>query len=371
MAAVDKLLLHTTESAGWPSYPTFSPTLTFNPWKPRGSRWRQHCYINQAATTLANAGDYRTNRANVVQIEIVAYCDPAKKTSSAHIDKISSDAYHELAEFYAWLHAEWGTELFLYPKWKPYPESYGKTNGVRMSVAQFGTFKGLCGHMHAPEQSHGDPGSLKVGLIVDLAKQIAGDAEPPPPPPQPASDAVNVTPEQIAIAKAAGMNEVDLIARCCNETGARFYLTLAMLEMETTTCRNVYGGDAGGVLSKFKEPVDRSNYLAFRHEVLVADRTSNGVGPSQITSKGLLRDMEAKGLKPWDMHDNIGYGAKLIMSYYRDGRNQGKSVSEALWYAGKRYNSKDAYADEYLQVAQKWKDRVGSDDYLPPTPPTT
>lgn len=177
MSSVDKLLLHTTESAGWPSYPTFSPTLTFNPWKPRGQRWRQHCYINQAATTLANAGTYRTNRADVAQIEIVAYCDPAKKASSAHIDKISADAYRELAEFYAWLHAEWGTELFLYPRWKPYPESYGIGNGVRMTTAQFGTFKGLCGHMHAPQQSHGDPGSLKVGLIVDTAKQIAAGGD--------------------------------------------------------------------------------------------------------------------------------------------------------------------------------------------------
>ncbi len=37
MLSVDKLLLHTTESsAGWPAYPSFEPTLTFNPWLPRG-----------------------------------------------------------------------------------------------------------------------------------------------------------------------------------------------------------------------------------------------------------------------------------------------------------------------------------------------
>lgn len=179
MASVDKLLLHTTETIGWPSYDAgIFPTLTFNPWKPRGSRWRQHMNINQAATSLKNVGGYRTNRANVAQIEIVGYSDwklaDSRGHSSAKIGNISDDAYHELAEFYAWLHKEWGTELFLYPKWKPYPESYGKTNGVRMTVAQFGVFKGLCGHMHAPEQSHGDPGSLKVGLIVNTAKQLAG-----------------------------------------------------------------------------------------------------------------------------------------------------------------------------------------------------
>lgn len=371
MPTVDKLLLHTTETMGWPSYDAgIFPTLTFNPWKPRGSRWRQHMNINQAATSLKNVGDYRTNRANVAQIEIVGYSDwklaDTRGHSSAKIGNISDDAYHELAEFYAWLHKEWGTELFLYPKWKPYryPNgstsggSYGIDNGIRMTVAQFGVFKGLCGHMHAPQQNHGDPGELKVGLIVNTARDLAGDTEQEPQP-----EMVNVMPAQINIAKAAGMGNVDLIAQCCNESGCRFYIALAMLEKETTTCRNVYGGDVGGVFSKFPDPVTECNWRAFWHEVKVNGRMSNGVGPSQITSEDLLKDMIAKGLKPYDMHDNIAYGAKLIMSYYRSGRNQGKSVDDALIYAGTRYNGKATYGADYLKVAQKWKNLVGSADY--------
>ena len=39
-----------------------------------------------------------------------------------------------------------------------------------------------------------------------------------------------VSAEQIEIAKSHGMQNVELIAQCCNETGARFYIALAMLE---------------------------------------------------------------------------------------------------------------------------------------------
>jgi hypothetical protein len=39
-----------------------------------------------------------------------------------------------------------------------------------------------------------------------------------------------VTAEQIEIAESHGMQNVELIAQCCNETGARFYIALAMLE---------------------------------------------------------------------------------------------------------------------------------------------
>lgn len=174
---------------------------------------------------------------------------------------------------------------------------------------------------------------------------------------------MTVTAEQIKIAKDHGMHEVDLIAQCCNETGARFYIALAMLEKETATCRNVYGHDSGGALSGFPGLVNKDNYAVFRWLIFTKGQTSNGVGPSQLTFKGFFTDMEAKGLKPYDMHDNISYGIKLIQSYYRAGRNAGKSVDEALRYAGTKYNGASAYGDRFLVIAQKWKTRVGSADY--------
>lgn len=170
MASVSKVVLHTTESAGWPEYPSFQPTLTFHPFKPRGERWRQHLPINGSASTLRNAGAFRTNRADCCQIEIVAYCDPACKTSGAHISKISDDAYHELGEFLAWMNREWEVPLKLAPNWLPYPASYGNTS-IRMSTSEYSAFKGVLGHQHVPGNSHGDPGALNVQAILNAALQ--------------------------------------------------------------------------------------------------------------------------------------------------------------------------------------------------------
>ena len=174
---------------------------------------------------------------------------------------------------------------------------------------------------------------------------------------------MTVTAEQIEIAKSHGMQNVELIAQCCNETGGRFYIAVAMLEKETGTCRNVYGHDVGGALSGFPKPVTKDNYEVFKWLVFTKGQQSNGVGPSQLTFKGFFTDMESKGLKPYDMHDNIAYGVKLIQQYYRDGRNQGKSVNDALRYAGTKYNGSTAYGDSYVTIALKWKAQVGSADY--------
>lgn len=175
MPKVTKLLLHTTESPSWPAYPSFQPTLTFHPWKPRGQRWRQHLPINGSASTLANAGTYRTNRANVCQVEIVGYCDLAyaKRYGNEqwHISHIPADAYDELGEFLAWLHREWEVDLFPAVSWPAYPGGYGATS-TRMSTAEFTSFSGVCGHMHAPGNDHGDPGDLNVPLIVAAARKI-------------------------------------------------------------------------------------------------------------------------------------------------------------------------------------------------------
>lgn len=173
MSKIDKLLLHTTETRSWPSYPTFAPTLTFNPFAPRGRRWRQHYPINGSASTLKNSGGYRPNRANVCQIEIIAYCDPRYADSAAHISKITADAYHELAEFWVWLSQEWEVPIKINTKWKSYPASYGLNNGIRLTPSQFSALEGLCGHQHAPGNTHGDPGALDVNLIYERARQIS------------------------------------------------------------------------------------------------------------------------------------------------------------------------------------------------------
>jgi hypothetical protein len=79
-----------------------------------------------------------------------------------------------------------------------------------------------------------------------------------------------------------------------------------------------------GALSGFP----KDNYEVFQWLVFTKGQRSNGLGPSQLTFKGFFTDMGSKGLKSYDMHDNIAYGVKLIQQYCREGRNQGRSVND-------------------------------------------
>ena len=181
MPGVNKLLLHTTETSGWPAYggANGNPTLTYNPWS---HEWRQHIPILARATTLQNAGSFQTNRDSVVQVEIVAYCDQATANKYGHnVNDIDDLALQELGEFAAWLHTEYGLKLASSVDWKAYAASYGSGNGVRLSVSHFEAYRGILGHQHAPGNVHGDPGSLDVAKIVHYAKRAAGTSTPKPP----------------------------------------------------------------------------------------------------------------------------------------------------------------------------------------------
>jgi hypothetical protein len=179
MPRIDKLLLHTTETSGWPGYKggKTAPTLTYHPAK---HRWRQHFAINQSARALADPQltAVRENRANVVQVEIICSCDPAaiKKHKFPDVRKLDDEALRDLGELAAWLHREWDMPLDLASGWLPFPESFGNSK-VRMTGPEYAAFKGILGHMHAPAgkgndkgNAHGDPGALDVDRILAFAK---------------------------------------------------------------------------------------------------------------------------------------------------------------------------------------------------------
>ena len=105
MPRLDKVLLHTTESSDWPSYPSFAPQLTVDPIK---RQVRQHMPLTLSASTLSNDGANKTNRANVVQIEIVGYCASNKTGSSYHVSKWGDAEYAFLSGILQWFAAEWG-----------------------------------------------------------------------------------------------------------------------------------------------------------------------------------------------------------------------------------------------------------------------
>ena len=170
---------HSTETAGWPSYPTFAPQLTADPHR---RQVRQHMPVNRSGSTLANAGTYRTNRANVLQVEVIGYCDPARTASPYFVGKWGDEEYRFLAEVAAWAYREWDVPLASTVAWVSYPASYGRRARQRLTVAEFDAYRGHLGHQHAPGNDHGDPGSIDMARLLRFAREIVGDPAPDPDP---------------------------------------------------------------------------------------------------------------------------------------------------------------------------------------------
>jgi len=170
--AIDKILLHTTETTGWPGYASGSmaPTLTYHP---RLRKWRQHNYLDRSARALVDPTStvVRENRDNVIQIEIIAYADEkiADQVGGLKVTELTDAQLGDIAAFIKYVRAEWGGPPLVAAPFKGYPSSYGLSNGVRFTGPQYDAFKGILGHMHAPQQNHGDPGSINIGKIIQLA----------------------------------------------------------------------------------------------------------------------------------------------------------------------------------------------------------
>lgn len=177
MPRIDKLVLHTTETAGgWPGYGggAIAPTLTYEPWR---HAWRQHLPIDGSARTLVDSRSttVRENRDGVVQIEISCYCDPRYSSSGHFVTDLDDRALRDLGAVAGWLHEHWGLPLRLAPRWLPYPASAGGSR-ARMTGPEFDGFRGICGHQHVSGNDHGDPGALDVEAILRYAGGDAGRA---------------------------------------------------------------------------------------------------------------------------------------------------------------------------------------------------
>jgi hypothetical protein len=188
---VNVVVLHTTEGRTLPDYSggASAPTLTAVPdLAAKKLKWYQHFDIDTSARALVNlSGGVETNTLNVCQVELVGTCDPTTHTkwgSSPHVywPQAPDWALSELAVFLRWMHAEHGVPLSGPAKWPAYPSSYGSAAGARMSGAQWNAFSGVCGHLHVPENVHGDPGAIDFNRLIALAKGTTTEEDDMPTP---------------------------------------------------------------------------------------------------------------------------------------------------------------------------------------------
>lgn len=165
-----KLLLHTTEGGSIAG--ALSAYHANNSWPHltvdcRKRRAVQHLPLDVAARSLKNlAGGEETNRdgAILVQIEIVGFAGAPESIGTP------DDLVWFGREVVAPIARLTGIPLESTVRWVPYPASFGRTAAQRLHGAAWDRYSGVCGHQHADENDHGDPGAIDIDLILSAAR---------------------------------------------------------------------------------------------------------------------------------------------------------------------------------------------------------
>lgn len=191
------VVLHTTEGTSWPDYNGGSTAPNYTGMPPLGEpymksgfvkgAWRVHFPDDKSSRALRNeSGGVETNTQNAIQIELIGTCDPrnAKRWGGTSRSRVAGVDYvywpdasarqrQWVARILADLHRRHGLKLVAPKEFLPYPKSYGN-NGVRLTSKEWALSAGVYGHQHMPENSHGDPGNIKIDdILARAAKMVA------------------------------------------------------------------------------------------------------------------------------------------------------------------------------------------------------
>ena len=189
-----KLVIHTTETQGLPSYP-YPPHLTINLEEP--DRIWQHVTGTKGAYALKSAPQSPNYECGIVyQVEHISYARDTPTQSDLW--------YHSLAREIVWFHRNKTVPLEFVPVWED-GSAYGDWSG-RMTAAEFTAFTGICGHQHVNDNDHWDPGALDIPrLKVEIEDWMETTA-----PTEPTEE-----PEMILV-EGAGGNGVSSMQRALN-----------------------------------------------------------------------------------------------------------------------------------------------------------
>lgn len=149
-----KLVWHTTEGSSiegaigayrqhhsWPHF-----TLD-----PKHGRLVQHLPMNRAGRALEHRrGTVETNRAHVIQVELVGF---AKESAGW-----SSERYEQIARLARQVEAAVGVPRRAFATFT--------VSGQRLSDSAWLHSAGHCGHQHVPHNNHTDPGALRIDLVL-------------------------------------------------------------------------------------------------------------------------------------------------------------------------------------------------------------
>lgn len=178
-----KGVLHTTETdgfkphltlyGGWhTSYPHFTVEVEWLNGRLVAHVY-QHIPLSRAARALRNlSGGVQTNNDKAIQIEIVWRAGNAQNMPAILLDAVGY--------LMRWIEGETGIKRKSIDDFHYYLPENGIQLGKepwRMSGAAWDAYDGWCGHMHVPENVHGDTGKINIRYLLDV-----GVVVPPPPP---------------------------------------------------------------------------------------------------------------------------------------------------------------------------------------------
>ena len=202
--------------------------------------------------------------------------------------------------------------------------------------------------------------------------------------------APTLTAEQILSGK-GGMSadlvlfNADALVRAAKRAGVPLHLAAALIRQESSG-NNVYGNDWGGIYgtdentpASYNKTVTESNYKTFLSLLLRSDgswtgRTSNGVGPAQITYWAFHRDARDEGLRLWVPEDNMYFGLRLFATYLGgDYSEQSVKLAATRYNAGPAATTPNAYGIKVWDWAVRYQAALaGASDTggTTPTPPS-
>ena len=165
-----KGVLHTTEGAS--ASGAIAAYKANNSWPhftvDRDGTVYQHVGIDVAARSLQNkAGGVQTNRDSAIQIEVVGWASkpdwPLAQVAAMIV-------------LMRWIEGQTGIK----PKAPVFgsSEQYGERNPLEFSQSEWDEWDGWCGHQHVPENSHWDPGAIKIANL--LPTEVSMPDAPPP-----------------------------------------------------------------------------------------------------------------------------------------------------------------------------------------------
>lgn len=170
-----KLLLHSTEGStvegavaayrqnnSWPHLTVDCPRR----------RIVQHLPLDVAARSLRNtsaAGE--TNREGTVLVQIEMVGTATRPTTLGSPEDLVWFAERVVQPICKWGRIPIASTV----RWVSYPASYGLGAKQRLTTAAWDAYSGILGHQHAPENTHGDPGSIDIGWIIQHATEEEDD----------------------------------------------------------------------------------------------------------------------------------------------------------------------------------------------------